>query len=191
MNIKSISFILILSILVINADAQASIANHVFIEPADKTVNLGETFSIILKGEDFNLGMDGGSIDMAFDPMILNADSVSINSGFWNVDASKGSIDNDAGKIDFTDVAQFGSNTTNTLFDIATFTFHANGIGSSQLILKVNDNSPFATGGDVIAVNLSNGLIIVQAIPLPAAIWLFATALIGLGVFSKRKESGK
>ncbi len=80
-----------------NADAQASIANHVFIEPAGKTVNLGDTFSIILKGENFNLGMDGGSIDMAFDPMILKADSVSINSGFWNFDASKGSIDNDAG----------------------------------------------------------------------------------------------
>ncbi len=176
MNIKLISFILILSILVINADAHASIANHVFIESAGKIVNLG---------------MDGGSIDIAFDPMILNADSVSINSGFWNVDASKGRIDNDAGKIDFTDVAQFGSNTTNTLFDIATVTFHANGIGSNQLILKVNDNSPFATGGDVIAVNLSNGLIIVQAIPLPAAVWLFVTALIGLGVFSKRKESGE
>ncbi|MEI6069975.1 MAG: hypothetical protein WCP96_21800 [Methylococcaceae bacterium] len=72
--------------------------------------------------------------------------------------------------IDFTDVAQFGSNTTNTLFDIATFTFNATGIGSSQLTLKVNDNSPFATGGDIIAVNISNGLITVQAIPLPAAI---------------------
>jgi hypothetical protein len=57
------------------------------------------------------------------------------------------------------------------------------GIGISV----TNDDNAFA--GDW-AVNLAGNTLAVEAVPVPAAVWLFGSALIGLIGFSKRKAVG-
>jgi hypothetical protein len=112
-----------------------------------------------------------------------------VNSNLWNFAAVPGAIDNTSGKIEFTDFAQFGANTTNNLFNIATFTFTAIGSGSSQINLFTNNNDPFATGGNPITPTFSNAEVNVlqSAVPLPAAFWLF---LSGLGSFAALGRRG-
>lgn len=166
----------------------AVVNNHVYIDPPSQTLQIGDIFSVNVIGENFNLGLDGGSFDLAFDPGILRADSVSLNTATWNFAAVKGTIDNPAGKIIFTDFAQFGANTTNNSFNIATFSFQAIGSGDSQLILSLNDNDPFATGGEIAPVNFTNASVNVAAVPVPGAFWLFGSALIG-GISLKSRKT--
>jgi hypothetical protein len=165
----------------------AVVNNHVYIDPPSQSLQIGDIFSVNVIGENFNLGLDGGSFDLAFDSSILRADSVSLNTATWNFAAVKGIIDNPTGKIIFTDFAQFGANTTNNSFNIATFSFQAIGSGNSQLTLLLNDNDPFATGGEIAPVNFSHASVNVAAVPLPAAFWLFGSALIG-GISLRNKK---
>ncbi|WP_446812248.1 VPLPA-CTERM sorting domain-containing protein (plasmid) [Methylomonas sp. 2BW1-5-20] len=177
------------SITATNGAFAAVTENHVFFDPTSTTVNLGDTFSLVLKGELFPAGLDGGSVDVNFDSSMLHADTVSVNSSLWNFASVPGAIDNTTGKIEFTDFAQFGANTTNNLFNIATFTFTAIGSGSSQITLVTNNNDPFATGGNPITPTFSNAEvnILQSAVPLPAAFWLF---LSGLGSFAALGRRG-
>jgi hypothetical protein len=164
-------------------------SNSVFFNPAVEDVAAGSTFSLLLEGQNFASGLDGGSVDIHFDPSVLKADAVSVNSSVWNFFASPGSIDNSAGTITFTDFAQFGANTTNTLFDIATFTFTALSGGSSAVSLAVNNNDPFSSGGSALTVNLVNAQVNVSAVPLPGAAWLFGSVLFA-GFVSKTRKKG-
>lgn len=177
---KSRTTLLIAALSLLSTQLEAAVVNnHVYIDPPSQTLQIGDIFSVNVIGENFNLGLDGGSFDLTFNSSILQADSVSLNTAVWNFAAVKGSIDNNSGRIDFTDFAQFGVNTTNTTFNIATFSFRAIGAGDSPLTLILNDNDPFATGGEIAPVNFSQASVNVAAVPVPAAFWLFGSALLG------------
>lgn len=172
-------------------EGQAALANHVFFDPSSLDVNLGDTFSLVLKGEAFSGGLDGGSVDLSFDSTILQADSVVVNATLWSFINQPGTIDNSAGKIEFTDFSQFGANLSSGSFDIATFTFVAVGSGSSAINLSVNNQDPFGSAGNVITPDFSNALINVSGIsnvPLPASAWLMFSAMAGFITLKRQRK---
>lgn len=168
----------------VTGGASAASLNHVFIDPASSTETLNSQFSVLLQGENFATGVDGGAVDILFDPTILQVQSVNIDAGFWDVQASYAGIDNTAGLIDFLDVAQFSSNTVDTVFDIATITFSAIAIGGSDITPVANPIDLFAAGGNQLVINYSSAS--VQVIPEPGCLALLTIGLLGFGV-SPRK----
>lgn len=185
MKVKKLS-ILIATTVLMAAGNNVNAANDVFFDPAAIAINVGDTFSLTLKGQDFVTGLDGGSFDLFFNTAVLQADSVTVDSSTWNFIATPGSIDNINGKIEYTDFAQIGSNTINTLFNFATFSFTAIGSGDSAISLAVNSAGPFSSNAIEISPNFSAPTVTVQPVPVPGAILLFGTGLISLLGFNRR-----
>jgi hypothetical protein len=70
---------------------------------------------------------------------------------------------------------------------VATVQFTAIGTGGSALSLTEYTLNPWASDGSRISPVMEDGLLTVaQAVPLPAAFWLFGTGLMGLIGFSRR-----
>lgn len=193
MKIKSLSAALTLVGALLCGEGKAAIAtNHVYFDPGSLEVNLGDTFSLVLKGQAFNDGLDGGSVDLSFDNAILHADSVVVNSTLWSLN-QPGAINNAAGKIEFTDFGQFGANLASGPFDIATFTFVAIGSGSSAINLSVNDADPFSSDGNLITPDFGNALVKVSGlstVPLPGSAWLMFSAIAGFAELKRRTNQG-
>jgi hypothetical protein len=107
----------------------------------------------------------------------------------------------DAFGIDITDFGYPSTNTMNvsvnggTFFDM--FAGHSGGVGNLLFLGLYNDMTAFTTvtfsdtasSADGIGLDrLQYGMVDVPQVPVPAAIWLFGTALIGLVGFSKRRK---
>ena len=64
--------------------------------------------------------------------------------------------------------------------------------GTSLLTMFDNDfpvGSWFSTSGNPIAMNYTGSSVIVSAVPVPAAAWLFGSGLLGLVGMARRKEA--
>jgi len=186
-NVKKLIFVI--SML---ASGYLSAATITFDSPTT-SVNTNDTFTIDVIGNNFINNVDGGGINLSFNSSVLNVLSVNINESVWDFGGfgiSTGTIDNSAGSIDGVMVNTFANVTGN--FVIATIEMQAITEGSSLLILSEYGLNPWASGGSLINPDYANGSVdvsAVSAVPVPAAIWLFGSGLIGLVGFSKRKMS--
>jgi hypothetical protein len=144
-------------------------------------IELGETFSVDIMATDFDVVLDGGGLDIHFDPAIVQLDYATVDTAVWDPLNSgiSGGIDNTNGEISGIHFASSEDVTGD--FPIATLGFTATALGMSPLQLIPNDMNPFISGGAITPVTLENGAInVVAPVPLPAAAWFM---LSGLGIF--------
>ena len=155
-------------------------AQALTVSAEDTTALLNDNFSISITGFEPNTIVDGGGLNISFDASILQVNSVTIDTTVWNFYDSVGAIDNTSGSISEVRFLTFGSPTN--LFDIVSIDFTAIGSGTTVIGLSEDALNPFVTTGGVIPGDLSfdNGLVTISAVPIPAAAWLFGSALMGL-----------
>jgi len=149
---------------------------------------VGSVFSVDIIGTDFISNVDGGGVNLSFDQSMLNVLSVSIDESIWNFGStgiSTGTIDNAAGTVDGIMVNTFADVAGD--FVIATIEFEAIGLGSSFLSLTELGINPWASAGSLINPTYESLQVDVSAIPVPAAVWLFGSGLIGLLGIARRK----
>ena len=157
---------------------------------APATIYAGDSFSLNITGSGFTSNVDGGGVNFTYDKNILNVTSVTIDEIVWDFGGagiSTGSIDNGAGTANGIMVNTFS--TVIGSFDVATIQFQAIGSGTSALNLTEYALNPWASGGSLIdPIMASNSLTVLQSVPVPAAVWLFGSGLIGLIGVARRKK---
>lgn len=144
------------------------------------SVNESDTFSLTIMGSAFP-EIVGGGLNLDFDPAVVQIDSVAINTTVFDFYTAEGSLDNLVGTLTDTSFNTFAG--VSGSFDIMTIGFTAVGAGVSTLMLSESSIAVFSdSSGNTIGDQISyeTATITVSAVPVPAAIWLFASGLIGL-----------
>ena len=144
--------------------------------PPNSTVGFGATFIVDVNGAGFATELDGGGLNLSFDPTILQLKSVKLDTTEWNFSSDPGTISNLLGTVTGTQFNQFGKAKIGS-FAILGYEFQAIGPGTSALTLTEFGLNPFASGGDVVPTIFSPGSVTVM--PEPAAGWML---LAGIGV---------
>lgn len=144
---------------------------------------VGDMFSVDIVGDFTELA--GGVIDLGFDSAILRVDSVDIDP-YWDFfpDGGGPAVGNVWPDIGF-DV--FGNDPATGTFTIATINLTALAEGSSSL--SVLAASEFFSALDLLDPTRIDGTVIVSAVPVPAAGWLFGSGLLGLVGVARKKIS--
>lgn len=135
----------------------------------NKTVNENDVFSLDITGSNFINNVDGGGVNVSFDPNVVNVVSVTINETVWNfgpTGVKTGTIDNTAGSINGIMVNTFSTVTGN--FTVATVNFQTVGSGgaSTNLALSKLTINPWASGGVEISPDYINASINITPPPI-------------------------
>lgn len=182
-NIKKLIFVV--SILASGYSSAATIT----LGSSTTNVNTNDTFTIDIIGNNFVCNVDGGGVNFTFDSSILNVVSVSIDETVWDFGGfgiNTGTIDNTNGTLDGLMVNTFANVTGD--FVVATIEMQAVAGGSSSLLLSEYVLNPWGSAGNLINPDFIGGTVNVSSVPVPAAVWLMGSGLIGLAGFSRRKN---
>ena len=149
-------------------------------------VNVDDVFTVDVVGTGFVNNVDGGGINISYDSSVLNVLSVSINDVVWDLGYnSVGAIDNVAGTVDGIMVNAWSDVTGD--FVVASIQMQAIRGGNSLLSLNEYLLNPWASAGSLVNPDYVGAEVIVSAVPIPAAVWLFGSGLLLLTGFFKRK----
>lgn len=168
-------------------------AQTVAIDPVNVAGPIGGTVSISITGTDFamvdgafDLGWDSAVLsyngDFAFDPGLTERDAFfdtidfvtpGLLSVYWTTGFGPamvfGSTPRTIGSLSFTLIAAPGSTSPLTLSD--------------NLFLSFLDGTLTP-----MAMNYVDGLVTVNPVPVPAAVWLFASGMLGLAGVARRQR---
>jgi len=152
-------------------------------DPASVSANVGDTFTLTLRGSDFATTLDGGGLNVSFDPAVIRVNSVTVDTTVWEFVSGPGTTDNQNGKVQ--DIVFNSFQTRTGSFPIATIEFLAFGLGTSSITLSESTLNPFASGGQRFDPPVSLGAASATVVPVPAALLLFVSGLSGLFAFGK------
>jgi len=152
-------------------------------------VSAGDAFTLDIIGTDFFTNVDGGGVEISFDAAVLSVLSVTIDETVWDFDVGvrPGTINNVSGTIEGIMVNAFSAVTGD--FTVASIEFQVLKEGSSLLSITEFGLNPFASAGSVINPQFSSTTFETTVVPVPAAVWLFGSGLIGLIGFARRKKA--
>ena len=131
-------------------------ASEIIFSPTTWSGPVGSTFTLTINGRDFQENVDGGGVNIVFDPAIVQANSVSIDQEVWDFYVDTGSIDNSSGTIIglvFNAFSAVGPGN----FVVATVVFTIVGTGCSNLELAEYPLNPFASAGQLINPSFTPG----------------------------------
>jgi len=158
------------------------------------SVNQGDTFSLTVQGSGFDT-IVGGGLNLSFDASVLQVNSVTINQSVFEFylggGTEEGILDNSFGQLLNTSFNTFFGAAGD--FDIMDISFTAVGSGLSALTLSESALWVFADDlggyyGDQVTFDPASVQVAsVSAVPVPAAVWLFGSGLIGLAGVAKRR----
>jgi hypothetical protein len=132
----------------------AALAEPVVTISLDKSgVQVGEAVTALLALNDFPL-VEGGGLNVKFDPQVLQVSQVSVDADAWNTAVLSGAVDNNAGTIRDLVFASFAGNSGTA--PVATIQFVATGKGRTQISLDSSGLNPFASDGRPIEVLYQN-----------------------------------
>jgi hypothetical protein len=163
-------------------------AATVYLDPLTQSALIGNTLSVALKGQDFTQTIEGGGVNLRFNPAVLQLNSVAVDTTTWEFFTTPGTINNAAGTLTDLTFSSFAGRSGS--FSIAQIIFQVTGLGTSPLTLTESQLNPFSSGGALLnpPVVFIPATIQVTAVPIPAAIWLLLSAMGGLFYVGKRKR---
>jgi hypothetical protein len=173
--------------------ATAVQAATITLNPMDSNQPNGASFDVKVVGLDFTDGTIGGGFSLMWDPSILRLDNVNLVFPGDKLFGQAGAVDNTAGTLLNADVTSF-TGTNSASFDIAVLTFTALSPGLSALDISVG---LFGNGSDRLWADASGFVDTmpdfkdgsVTVVPVPAAVWLFGSGLLGLIGVARRKAA--
>jgi len=139
----------------------------------------------------------GGGTDIFFDPTVLSFQSFDFGSTTLTLDPAFSRVpDLLPGELEGMAFGEFGGLAGPGV--VATLTFQAIGLGNSALTMEVTSEA--LKGGDfvsdvnflpmVVDFGTANVNVGTAVVPIPAALWLFGSGLVGLaGIAKKRKTA--
>jgi len=195
--------------MVLGFSAMASAAPATFFDfnsdgIADTTLtvpNIGDTFSadIYFDWNDVNatteLGLINMGVGLSYDFSQINVTAVTPYAGWFLVDVENGSVfDNLIGAATMSG-GKFPGDTGNPLL-LGTIDFQCVGAGVSTLAMEnlislftgADPDSFVSMSGTVFDSDMTFGLAEVTQAPIPGAVWLFGSGLIGLVGLRRRKS---
>ena len=165
--------------------ALVSQAATVGFNPVSTTVMPGAGFSIHIIGQGFT-ELSGGEFSLGYNDAVIEILSVAIDPR-WDFAPVPGSK---TGPGRWTGIAfdTFVNAPATGDFNIATVSFKALGSGTSTVNIL---NSQFFSTTVQLSPTLGSAQVKVEAVPIPAAVWLFGSGLLGLLGIARRRASGK
>ena len=167
------------------ASAFASVAGNLvgFSQPS-YAVAAGDTLTVSLVGSNFDVAPDAAAFSLSWDKAVLTYISASMANTLWNSLGSGSFVSTehtDLGSLDYVFLTMDNGDAGND-FSLGTFTFQVNNdaeLGASDLVVNIDSfNLGFYRGLNPVNANYVNSQI--QVVPLPSAVWLFGTVLLGL-----------
>jgi len=188
-------FIIISSVLFLLTAVGISVAAVITVDPLDSTQTMGSVFDLSIIGQDFSFlvegttytGTYGGSLIVSWNPSVLTLTGVpTITFPGDQFFAGPSVVDNTAGSVSFS-VASFFDVAETANFGIADLNFEAIGLGLTDIGIYRPDN--WAING--LAADSNPTLIpgSVNVVPIPGALWLLGTGLVGLVGLNRRRRS--
>ncbi len=167
-------------------------AADISLTPAVNDVLVGESFTLTVEGSDFTNDVSSGSVTINWDSALVMLDSsladiassASING--FPIDFGTNTIG--AGTLSAT-FGTFGT-VSGPNFDFFDLSFTALATGSGQALISAGPGGDWQDGlGQVVTITDYNAAsITVNEVPLPAAVWLFGTGLLGLAGIARRRN---
>lgn len=169
-------------------------AADISLTPAVNNVLVGDTFALTVEGSGFTDDVSSGSVTIGWDPTLVMLDSsaaditASAASNGFPVSFAPPTIG--AGTLSAT-YATFLT-VPGPTFDFFSLSFTALATGSGQALISAGPGGDWQSGlGTVVTIDSYNGASInVNEVPLPAAVWLFGTGLLGLAGVARRRNQG-
>ena len=166
-------------------------AGVISLTPSVNNVLVGDTFTLTVQGTEFLNGAIGGGVDLTWDNTMIQmvAGSVTMGHAGWFSFITEG-----AGTLTVDSINLVGE--AGPTFDFFTVDFVAVPPPSSGPVDIFASALVLNTGGwqnqlnqEEIITAYNGATVNVSAVPVPAAIWLFGSGLIGLIGFAKRKKA--
>lgn len=183
--------------------ALAGVANAatVTLTPVSQTVAVGDPLQLTVVGSGFPDGVTGGSVLLTWDTGILQLDTTVadaqidgiLNTGFSDVVIFDTST---PGQLEFTaliGIAALPQGQSGAAFDFLNLSFTAVAPPGSDVSIGIggfgdwqdgNNQSVVLAAGDYIGATVT-----VSAVPVPPAVWLFGSGLIGLVGVARRRRA--
>jgi hypothetical protein len=188
----------ILTCIALACGATSVSAATISVQPPDSTVLIGDTFDIKITGQGFTEGAGGtlgGGFIIDWNPGFLALDSYSLTFPGDQAFAQVPVQDDVAGFLN-ADVSSFLTGAYTADFDIAVLTFTALSPGVSPLDLSIGTYPGGAdlvwadsAGFEIVQPDFVDGSVTISAVPVPAAVWLFGSGLLGLIGIARRKAA--
>ena len=162
------------------------LASTVGFNPDPKDVMVGDTFTVDIVGSDFT-ELSGGVIDLGFDSALLTIDSVAVNTAVFDFlpDSGGPAVGDTWSGIGFDTFANDPASGTVT---IATITLTSRTPGGTAHLSILGSSEFFSTTAQLFPT-LGIGTVNISNVPVPAAVWLFGSGLLGLIGVARRKAS--
>lgn len=159
--------------------------------PGYNNITIGETVSVDVEISGLEIvDLAGFDLDVNFEASVLNFTGYILYGELGTVpgDAEDLSLGDDgSGTINLAEMSWLGDlSGQSDSFTLATLTFEGLEVGSSSLAFTYADLSD--DWGDVITADTLGGRVDINAVPLPGAVWLFGSGLVGF-VGLKRKRT--
>jgi len=199
MNIKYFNRKVTVGLLSLAALCMASAANAETIQltPSSQSVNMGDTFTLTVHGTDFVNDVSSGSVSLSWDSNFLTLESTladiatsAAGNGFpldfgVNSDTPPGSLS-----------ATFGTFGTvlGPAFDFFTLTFSPNpaampGTGPVSILGGALGDWQDGAGTAITGVGYTNASVTINPVPVPPALWLFGSGLLGMVGVARRRRA--
>jgi hypothetical protein len=149
---------------------------------------VGNTVTLSVRGSDFASVLDGGGVNLTFDPTIVNVNRVTVDAGTWEFFSSSGTTENPAGRVN--DIIFNSLQPRTGSLPIFTVEFLAVAPGDAQIGMTESTINPFASGGVRYspAVDFGTASIRVAPVPLPIAFSLLLSGLAGFGMCKRQRH---
>jgi hypothetical protein len=180
------------------AVAGAADAATVQINPATLAVADGAVFNLTVEGANFAEATSGGGFELTWDTSVLSLTSTvpeivaSLSANGFDGPALLGGVSIDPAGILQVAAGKFFELPVSGTFDIATLTFEALQPGVTTTALGIfalqdvwlgaDGITPLANQPDYVGAEVT-----VNAVPVPSAVWLFGSGLLGMVGVARRR----
>ncbi len=180
-----------LGLLVIGLQSNSYAASVLAFEQGLVETTVNDQFTLDIIASDFPSTF-GGTILVNFDPSVVKVSNISLSSP-WKGVTLTATDSYGAGQATMLVYAPSIDQLPEGDFVFATLMFTALGAGNTELALSTYDSLPLSSIGHdgltAIDFTTMNTNVTVSAVPIPAAIWLLLSGIIGLFSISHKKRT--